>query len=406
MIMAKSKEQEIPKGYKQTEIGVIPNDWDVIDASDACLKIQDGTHFSPKVNGSDFLYITSKNIRFGYMDLSSVSRISTAEHQAIYKRCDVRKGDLLLTKDGANTGNVAINKIDDEFSLLSSVAFLRFLPDVHNAAYFMQQILAVQGQRQIQDAMAGNAITRLTLGKIKRLRFSVPPSKQEEDAIARALSDADTLIEKTEKLIEKKKNIKQGAMQELLTGKRRLPGFKSVWKKNNLGNLANIKTGCRNNKDKVENGKYPFFVRSPNIEMINSYSYACEAILVPGEGNIGNIFHYINGRFDVHQRVYAITHFAEEVSGKFVFYYMMKYFGAHALQNTVKATVDSLRLPTFNNFQILMPPKIEEQLSIANILSEMDAEIKKLESELIKYKNIKQGMMQKLLTGKIRLIKK
>ncbi|HDM79027.1 MAG TPA: restriction endonuclease subunit S, partial [Deltaproteobacteria bacterium] len=131
--------------------------------------------------------------------------------------------------------------------------------------------------------------------------------------------------------------------------------------------------------------------------------YDCEAILVPGEGNIGNIFHYINGRFDVHQRVYAITRFSNEISGKFIFYYMSKYFGHHALTYTVKATVDSLRLPTFQGFDIATPPTLSEQTAIAAILSDMDAEIAALESKLTKARQIKQGMMQELLTGRIRL---
>src|SRR5262249_31788616 len=153
-----------------------------------CSKIQDGTHFSPRIGGSERLYLTSKNIRFGRLDISSAARIDGDQHQAIYKRCDVRKGDLLLTKDGANTGNAALNILDEEFSLLSSVAFLRFHPR-YCTAYFLQQILSEQSQRQIQDAMAGNAITRLTLEKIKKLRFPVPSTKVEQEVIAGVLSD-------------------------------------------------------------------------------------------------------------------------------------------------------------------------------------------------------------------------
>lgn len=169
---------KIKGGYKQTEVGVIPMDWNVTCAIDACSKIQDGTHFSPRMEGGDYLYITSKNIKFGYLDISTASRIDAEQHQAIYRRCDVKKGDLLITKDGANTGNAALNTLDEELSLLSSVAFLRFSQGQHCTAYFLQQVLSPQGQRQIQDAMAGNAITRLTLEKIKKLRFPSPPRRQ------------------------------------------------------------------------------------------------------------------------------------------------------------------------------------------------------------------------------------
>lgn len=209
-------------GYQKTEVGTIPQDWEVVSAGDACVKIQDGTHFSPNPGGNHYLYITSRNIRPGYLDLSGASRIDAAQHRSIYKRCDVKKGDLLLTKDGANTGNAALNPLDEEFSLLSSVAFLRFDQNRHSAAYFLQQILAPAGQRRLQDAMAGNAITRLTLEKIKKLRFAVPPTKAEQETIAESLSDMDAEIAALESKLAKARLIKQGMMHNLLTGRIRL----------------------------------------------------------------------------------------------------------------------------------------------------------------------------------------
>ena len=394
---------EVRPGYKQTEVGVIPEDWEAKACSEVCEKIQDGTHFSPKIGGNDYLYVTSKNIRFGYVDLATADRIDAIQHASIYKRCDVKHGDLLLTKDGANTGNAALNDLDEEFSLLSSVAFLRFDPRRHDAGYFLQQILSTPGQQQIKEAMSGNAITRLTLEKINKLRFPTPKS-EEQRAIAVALSDVDALLAKLDQFIAKKRGLKQAAMQQLLTGQTRLPGFSGEWEVKRLGEIANIKTGGRNNQDKIAEGEYPFFVRSATVESINSYSHDCEAILVPGEGGIGSIFHYINGRFDVHQRVYAITQFSPEVSGKFVYLYMTMKFGAHAMQNSVKATVDSLRLPTFQNFEVTMPPTVEEQTAIATVLSDMDAEITALEARCDKTRALKQGMMQELLTGRIRLV--
>ena len=221
--------------------------------------------------------------------------------------------------------------------------------------------------------------------------------------MASALNDLDGLQRSLETCITKKKALKQAAMQELLTGKRRLPGFEGEWEVKKLGDVAHIKTGSRNNEDKNEDGEYPFFVRSDNVERINSYSYDCEAILVPGEGRIGEIFHYVNGRFDVHQRVYAITQFKQGVSGKYVHSYMAMNFGAWAMQNTVKATVDSLRLPTFQTFEMLVPPTEDEQVSIADVLSGMDAELAALEARRDKTRALKQAMMQELLTGRIRL---
>jgi type I restriction enzyme S subunit len=244
------------------------------------------------------------------------------------------------------------------------------------------------------------SISKASLGQ---LPVALPPTKAEQRAIAEALSDADALIESLEQLLTKKRHIKQGAMQELLTGKKRLLGFIGEWKVKRLGEISHIKTGNRNNQDKIEYGEYPFFVRSATVERINSYSHDCEAILVPGEGGIGSIFHYIYGRFDVHQRVYAITQFSPDVSGKYVYLYMTMNFGAHATQNSVKATVDSLRLPTFQNFEVALPPTADEQTAIAAILSDMDAEIAAMEAKLAKARQIKQGMMRELLTGRIRI---
>jgi type I restriction enzyme S subunit len=229
------------------------------------------------------------------------------------------------------------------------------------------------------------------------------PRPPEQRAIAGALSDVDALIGALDQLIAKKQDLKQAAMQQLLSGHQRLPGFHGEWQVKRLGDIAHIKTGSRNNEDKVADGQYPFFVRSETVERINSYSHDCEAILIPGEGRIGSIFHYIHGRFDVHQRVYAITQFKPDISARFVHFYMSKNFGAWAMQNTVKATVDSLRLPTFQTFEMQLPPTLAEQTAIAEVLSDMDAELEALEQRRDKTRALKQGMMQELLTGRVRL---
>lgn len=230
------------------------------------------------------------------------------------------------------------------------------------------------------------------------------PSLDEQQHISAVLKDADELIASLERLIAKKRNIKQGLMQELLTGRTRLPGFAGAWATRTLGEVARIKTGSRNNQDKVAGGRYPFFVRSATVERIDSYSYNCEAILVPGEGGVGSIFHYVNGKFEVHQRVYKISDFVADASGKFIFQYMREFFGSHALGNTVKATVDSLRLPTFTGFELTVPPTREEQDAIAQVLLDADGEIAALERRLESARAIKQGMLQELLTGRTRLV--
>lgn len=246
------------------------------------------------------------------------------------------------------------------------------------------------------------SIPQLTVPQVAGSWFVFPPLP-EQRKIAAALSDVDEMIVALEKLIEKKRKIKTGAMQRLLTGKTRLPGFKGAWVEKRLGDCADIRTGKRNGDEQTPSGMYPFFVRSQVVYRIDSYSFDGEAILVPGEGGIGSIFHYINGKFDYHQRVYKISDFTDGVCGKFLFHYLKRYFGEWALSQTVKATVDSLRLPTFENFIMIVPPSLAEQKAIAKVLGDMDEEIAALEAELAKTRQLKQGMMQELLTGKTRL---
>lgn len=243
----------------------------------------------------------------------------------------------------------------------------------------------------------------LSVNKILALE-TYCPSIEEQQAIAEVLTDTDNLISSLQRLIDKKKAVKQGAMEELLTGKRRLPGFNGEWVERKLGDISLIKTGNKNVDNASLYGKYPFFVRSHIVYKIDTYSFDGEAILIPGEGGIGDIFHYINGKFDYHQRVYKISNFTDDISGKYIYYYLKSFFKKYALSNTAKATVDSLRLPTFLEFKIKLPRKIQEQEAIARVLSDMDSEINELEKKLSKYEKIKQGMMQQLLTGRIRLL--
>ncbi len=138
------------------------------------LKIQDGTHFSPQSDQGEFRYITSKNIRDGYLDISTAGWISRDEHENIYKRCDVGPGDLLLTKDGANAGNIAVNTLEKPFSLLSSVAFIRTDPERLHSTYAFEYLRSRVGRARLLAHVKGSAITRLTLTQIREFTIPVP----------------------------------------------------------------------------------------------------------------------------------------------------------------------------------------------------------------------------------------
>ena len=152
----------------------------------------------------------------------------------------------------------------------------------------------------------------------------------------------------------------------------RFAGFADAWEQRKLGEITNIKTGSSDLQDSDDDGEYPFFVRSENIERSNRYIFEGEAILIPGEGRLGDIYHYINGKFDYHQRVYKISDFEDLVTdGKFVLYYLQQNFKRHALKFTVKATVDSLRLPMLLDFEVKLP-SLEEQKKISALFYNLD----------------------------------
>ena len=387
----------MPQGYKQTELGIIPEDWAVRQLGD-CVNVYDGTHQTPNYVPVGIPFYSVENVTAN--NFSHTKHISPNEHKILTSRYKIQKGDILMTR----IGSIGVCKYVDwdvDASFYVSLALLKpynidalYLSMASNATYFKDSILLNSLQFAIPQ--------KINLGNISNVKILVPPIA-EQRAIAEALSDVDGLIAALDKKIAKKRLLKQGAMQQLLTGKKRLPGFTDKWVAKKLGKISHIKTGSRNGDQAIENGKYPFFVRSQKVYAIDTYSFDGEAILVPGEGGIGNIFHYINGKFDFHQRVYKISGFADEVCGKFIYFYMSRYFGEYALSLTVKATVDSLRLPTFEEFVIFMPSDIKEQQSIATILSDMDKEIADLEAQRDKYRLLKSGMMQKLLTGQIRL---
>lgn len=315
-------------------------------------------------------------------------------------------GDLLICRLAEPAGRACVFPDIGEEKVVTSVDVTIFRPEAEKVdrRYLVQYLSTPAWFDAVIEQVGGTTHKRIARSALGNISIPLPVEISEQNLIATALSDVDALIAGLEKLIAKKRDLKQAAMQQLLTGQTRLPGFSGEWVKKALGDITNIKTGSRNNEDKVEAGFYPFFVRSAHVERINSYSHECEAILVPGEGQIGEIFHYINGRFDVHQRVYAITQFVEGVSGKYIHLYMSQHFGAWAMQNTVKATVDSLRLPTFQTFEVQLPPTIEEQAAIAQMLSDLDAELLAIGMRLSKTRELKQGMMQDLLTGRTRLV--
>ena len=390
---------ELMPGYKRSDVGVIPDDWDAKPLGEIGDSLIGLTYRPSEVRKYGTLVLRSSNVQNGTLCFDDNVFVDAD----IPDRIMVRPGDILVCVRNGSRDLIGKSALIDERAVgMTFGAFMgvfrsedgQFLRHVFQSGIFKKQI----------NEHLGATINQITNKSLNSFKVPLPPTDEERTEIARVLSDVDALLASLDQVIAKKRDLKQAAMQQLLTGETRLPGFSGNWEMKHLGEIAHIKTGSRNNEDKVEDGQYPFFVRSEFVERINSYSHDCEAILVPGEGRIGDIFHYINGRFDVHQRVYAITKFSPGISGRFVYFYLSKNFGAWAMQNTVKATVDSLRLPTFQTFEMRLPPTLDEQIAIANALSDIDGELCTLENRRDKINNLKQAMMQELLTGKTRLV--
>lgn len=228
------------------------------------------------------------------------------------------------------------------------------------------------------------------------------PSINEQISIGTFLRKLDNTITLHQRKLDQLNQLKEALLQQMFPGKDetvpklRFAGFEGDWEERKLGEISKIKTGSSDLQDADATGNYPFFVRSENIERSNRFLFEGEAILIPGEGRLGEIYHYINGKFDYHQRVYKISNFSDyNVQGLFVLYYLKNNFKRHALKYTVKATVDSLRLPTLLEFNIMVPNN-EEQQHISNLLNGLEKLIQANENRINDLKSLKTVLLQNM----------
>ncbi|MFH2000412.1 MAG: restriction endonuclease subunit S [Planctomycetota bacterium] len=393
-------------GYKKTKVGWIPEDWECRLYGDSFSTIMDGTHFSPKSTSGFRRYLTSRNVRKGFLDLNTCLYISDEEHEEIYKRCPVRFGQVLLTKDGANVGNACLNVLNEEFSLLSSVAVLDSDSTVLINRYAIQWILSARGQYGLLSAIAGQAITRITLEAIASVGISLPPFP-EQKAIAGVLECWDKAIRNYEKKIEKKRNIKRGLMQRLLSGKQRLSGFSGEWKEARLGNIADILDNRRiplngEIRSSME-GNIPYYGANGILDYVNDYIFNEELVLVAEDG--GHFDEYcsrpiaqlINGKAWVNNHAHVLR--ARNGENSFLFYSLvhrniLKYLNGGTRAKLNKSELISIKLSY---------PFIKEQKAIASVLSAADGEIEALERKLAILKDQKKFLLNNLVTGTIRL---
>lgn len=250
----------------------------------------------------------------------------------------------------------------------------------------------------------GSTISRLYNGIICDTEILLPPL-EEQAAIAEALSDVDSLISSLQKLIEKKKAIKQGTMQELLTGKKRLPGFDEEWSNLRIEEIANLHDNLRVPVEKSmrEKGNIPYYGANGIQDYVNGYTHNGSYVLIAEDGanDLQEYpIRYASGKMWVNNHVHVLDGKNSVSDTRFLSYSMSTIDYQAAITGGTRAKL---------NGHILMQlaldlPPLAEQQAIAQVLSDMDGEIEQLEKKLAKYQEIKQGMMQELLSGRIRLV--
>lgn len=412
--------QVIGDGYKQTESGLLPKDWEERNLGDVTLSIVSGKS-NTKPETGDFPIYGSTGI-IGYK-----------------RHADYKGKKILVARVGANAGTV--NKVDGNYCVSDNTLMVTYKPDV-DVDFSYYQLL----NYRINRIIFGTGQPLITGSQLRSLRLRFPPTKKEQSAIAKSLSGTDALTESLDLLIEKKKNIKQGAMQELLTGKKRLPGFGEQaynitgkyqqtefgevpkdWKLTQLKNIVDsrrsIRYGIVQPGDFDPNGRY--MIRGQDYSEAKGWAKPSEVFRVSDKieekyknarvktgdiimtivgycGHVEIIPEWLDGA-NLTQTTARISIDDKKALNKFCKYQLESNLGKLQVAFYLKgAAQPGLNIEDVEKFFLALP-SVPEQSAIAHVLSDMDMEIQALEQKRDKYKQLKIGMMQQLLTGRIRL---
>lgn len=396
----------IPDGYKQTEAGVIPNDWMSRQLGEECELITKGTTPTSigenfKNSGISFIKIESLSDS-GEIIKDKVAYIDSATNNLL-KRSQLKEHDVLVSIAGA-LGRISIitkDLLPANINQALAIVRLNNKSDLVTS-YLYNYLKSNKIQNHIQSISVQGAQANISLQNVNEFPIGIASSK-EQLAIASVLSDLDLLIQKTGKLIAKKRVIKQGAMQELLTGRRRLPGFSEKWEVKKLGELLTYDQPTKylvKSEDYSDNFSIPVLTAGKTFVL----GYTNEEV-----GVFNNLPTIIFDDFTTASKFVDFPFKAKssamkmlsprnkDINLRFLFERMQ-------LINLVLGDHKRYWISEYQNIEINMPES-DEQLAIEKCISDMDGEIKFLEQKLEKYNEIKQGAMQVLLTGKIRLIK-
>jgi type I restriction enzyme S subunit len=413
----------VPAGYKRTEVGLIPEDWKTPPLCEILKTTQLGGNYKNSERETNWPLIKMGNLGRGSINLDKIEFIDSSQTPS--ERDKLRKYDVLFNT--RNTlelvGKVAIwrNELPEAF-FNSNIMRMDFDKEHVSSNPFMNYILntslAIKSLRGI--ATGTTSVAAIYSRDLIKIRIPLP-TKAEQEAIAEALSDADALIEALEQLIAKKRQLKQGAMQELLTGKRRLPGFSGEWEVKRLGELADIDSENLGS-DTDPNLSFNYIsledvdegaLRSYSEHVFRTAPSRARRKLRTGDILVSTVrpnlmshllFRAEEGRW-ICSTGFSVVRCKKDFSHpNYVYFHMF----AYTVVKQIETLLTGSNYPAINGGDVrtltIPLPTFEEQTAIAKTLSDMDSEVAELETKLAKARAVKQGMMQQLLTGKIRLV--
>jgi type I restriction enzyme S subunit len=411
---------EVNPGFKQTEAGVIPEDWQTDTLAALTVLMTNGfvgtatRHYASNDNG--VLYIQGYNVAENHFNFHGVKYVTEDFHRANMKSC-LRGGDLLTVQPG-DVGLTTIVPESLAGSNCHALIISRFDKRRVAPKLISFYLNSRPGRSRLRLIETGTTMKHLNVGDMLHFSVPLPPSKAEQEAIAETLSDADALIESLERLLIKKRQLKQGAMQELLTGKKRVPGFSGDWEVKRIAEIASPsseKNSAGERLTVLTCSKHLGFVDSLGYFKNQVFSRDTSGYKVIKRGQIGYPSNHVEegsiGLQDLYDvalvsPIYVVFSVTEEADSYFLHRLLKLDSYRQEFATATSSSVDrrgSLRWPAFSEITVSLPP-VEEQVAIAAILRDMDAEAAALEAKLTKARRIKEGMMQELLTGRIRLV--
>lgn len=355
---------EIRPGYKQTEVGVIPEDWDELPLG-SLFNFKNGLNKAKEFFGHGTPIVN-------YMDVFNQSGLQSAVilgrvdvNRDELKAYEVRRGDVFFTRTSETVEEIGIASvmIGEVQDTVFSGFILRARPvDDSLDNEFKRYCFSAPYFRQQVTMRASYTTRALTNGRSLSAALIARPPLPEQRAIAAALSDADALMAALEAMIAKKRDLKQAAMQRLLTGKTRLPGFSGEWEVKRLGDVCRISTGKKDVNEGNPNGHYPFFTCARDHTFSDGFSFEGEAILIAGNGDVGNLS-YFDGQFEAYQRTYVLQGFTSNVS--YLWHQLSAFLVTSLGVGTIGSSIPYIKKENLLRFEFLAPPNPLEQTAIS-----------------------------------------